>query len=411
MGLAELRDKIQKHSKGMHVSILSQSEIASNREVLYTPAYDLNRILSGSLFKGISNKTFTLFTGPEATGKSSFMCLCLAEAQKQGYTPIIIDTEGAWETNFVERWGMDADNMLYIYTPWVDKVMVTLGQLIDSGDQKLAVIIDSIGGLEKIKLVNDSVDGTPKADQGTLQKEIKRMLKMLLFVCKGQQSIAMAAGHYYGSPTSYGNTDEIGGGKFLKMAADVLVALKKYPLYENPNGNSRKEKGAILGNNIKAITLKNRYYPPFQEAVVSIDYRDGINSYAGMLDLAIKAGLASIGGSWFTINGQKYQGSINALEGLKNDKEILGKLDKFLEKTGYSTINENVAEVQKIINDEDRQVESELEQEIEEEIEEEIERMPSVEEIEMEIEAIGPTPKKTRTNSKKIESKPIRKKK
>jgi len=368
MGLIELRDKIAKHSKGTHVSILSQSEIASNREVIYTPAYDLNRILSGSIYKGISNKTFTLFTGPEATGKSSFMCLCLAEAQRQGYTPIIIDTEGAWDTNFVTRWGMDPDNMLYVYVPWVDKVCVTLGQIIDSGDEKLAVVIDSIGGLEKFKLVDDSVGGTPKADQGTLQKEIKRMLKMLLFICKGQQSIAMSAGHYYGSPTSYGNTDEIGGGKFLKLAADVIVSLKKYPIYENPKAKG-KDRGSILGNQIKAITLKNRYYPPFQEAQIEIDYRNGINSYAGMLNLAIVAGLASVGGGgWHTINDEKYQGAPAALEGMKADTEILDKLDKFLESTGYSTINEHVAKVEEIINDEEMEVEAELEDEIDKEI-------------------------------------------
>ena len=390
MSLEELRDKIQKKAKGMHVSILSQSEIASGREILYTPAYDLNRILSGSLFKGISNKTFTLFTGPEATGKSSFMCLCLAEAQKQGYTPIIIDTEGAWDTNFVTRWGMDPDNMLYVYTPWIGQIMVTLGQIIDSGDEKLAIAVDSIGGLEKIKLVNDSIGGDPKADQGSLQKDIKRMLKMLLFICKGRQSIAMGAGHYYGSPSSYGNTDEIGGGKFLKMAADVLVTLRKYRIYENPNAKSIKEKGAILGNQIKAITLKNRYYPPFQEAIIEIDYRNGINSYAGMLDLAMKAGLASVGGSWYTINGEKYQGSIAAEEGLRKDKTILDKIDKWLETTGYSTVNENIAEAEKILVKEM------------DKIEEEIEKKPVVVK-EKPVEA-------KKKNGKKITSKPIKKK-
>jgi RecA/RadA recombinase len=373
MGLEELKAKIQKHAKGTHVSILSQSEIAADREVLYTPAYDLNRILSGSLFKGISNKTFTLFVGPEATGKSSFMCLCLAEAQRKGYTPIILDTEGAWTADFVTRWGMNPDNMLYVYTPWIDQIMVTLGQIIDSGDKKIALVVDSIGGLEKIKLVNDSVEGTPKADQGTLQKDIKRMLKMLLFVCKGRQSIAMGAGHYYGSPSQFGDGNEIGGGKFLKMAADVLVTLNKYRLYENPKGKSIKEKGAILGNRIKAYTVKNRYYPPFQSAVVEIDYRNGINSYTGMLDLAIEAGLASVGGSWYTINGEKYQGSINAEEGLKNDKTILDKLDKFLEETGYSTVNENIVEAQEIIEEEEKEMEEEME-EFEDELDKEIRR-------------------------------------
>jgi len=33
--------------------------------------------------------------GPEAVGKSSFMALMLADAQKKGYIPVVIDAEGA----------------------------------------------------------------------------------------------------------------------------------------------------------------------------------------------------------------------------------------------------------------------------------------------------------------------------
>ena len=357
MSLDSLRDKIAKKAKGVHVSILSQSEIATSTENIPTPAYDLNRILSGSLFKGIPSRTLSLFVGPEASGKSSFMCLCLAKAQKEGYSIVVLDTEGAWNENFVTRWGLDPKEMLYIYTPWVDKVCVSLGQIIDSGDTKIALVIDSVGAMEIFKLVEDSVSGDVKADQGRLQKDQKRMLKMLQNIAKNQNSIVMCAGHYYGSPSTYGSAEEVGGGKYMKLGPDIIVSLKKSKLFEN--GDKKK----IIGNAVKAITLKNRYYPPFQEAIVEIDYRKGINSYAGILDLAIEAGLASVGGSWFTIDDEKFQGATNATEGLRNDKTILNKLDEWLKQTGYSTINENIVEATKI-----------LEKEIVDDIEEEIDK-------------------------------------
>jgi len=346
MPLKELRDKIAKHAKGTHVSILSQSEIATSTENIPTPAYDLNRIISGSLFRGISNRTFTLFVGPEASGKSSIICLCLAEAQRKGYMPIIIDTEGSWNESFVKRWGMDPTNMLYIYTPWIDKIMVTLGQIISSDDRKIALAIDSIGALETFKLVDDASGGDVKADQGLLQKNIKRAMKMLQNIAINQESMVFGSGHFYGNPSTYGSPEQIGGGKYMRLAPHIIISLKKSKLFEND------DKKKIIGNTVKAITLKNRYYPPFQEAIVEIDYRKGINSYAGILNLAIEAGLASIGGSWFTINDEKYQGAINATEGLRNDKTILNKLDKWLEQTGYSTINENMAEATKILEKE-----------------------------------------------------------
>lgn len=365
MSLEALRDKIAKKAKGTHVSVLSESEMATCKVNIPTPAYDLNRILSGSLFDGIPGRSFSLFVGPEASFKSSLACLFMANAQKQGYTPVIIDTEGAWNEEFVTRWGLDPKKMLYVYTPFVDKACVTLGQIIDSGDTNLALTVDSIGAMEIYKLIDDSIDGDLKADQGTLQKTQKRMLKMLQFIANSQNSMVICTGHFYGSPSQYSNADEVGGGKYMKLAPQIIISLKKSKMFENG------DKSKVVGNAVKAITLKNRFYPPFNEAVVEIDYRKGINPYAGMLDLAIEAGLAEQGGAWYTINGKKYQGAVNAQEGLEQDKELLGKIDKWLENTGYSTVNENMAEAMKIMNENESELEKEFENEpvtIEEEV-------------------------------------------
>lgn len=346
MTLEDLRSRISKASKGTHVSVMSSSEIARQTVNIATPAYDLNRILSGSLFRGIPGRSLSLFVGPETSGKSSIMCLCLAEAQKQGYTPVVIDSEGAWTNEFVKRWGMDPDNMLYIYDMWVDSIMVTLGQIIEGEDDNLALVLDSMGALESKKLIKDAVDGEVKADQGQLQRKIKRMLKMLQDISVKKNCMVMVAGHFYGSPGMYGNAEQVGGGFYAKLAPQIIVSLKKKKILDS-NKN-------VIGNEVKAITLKDRFYPPFNEATVEIDYRKGINPYAGMLDLAIEAGLAEKGGGgWVTINGKKYQGEVNAQKGLKEDPEILNKIDEWLKTTGYSTINEKIKVMEESVQEEE----------------------------------------------------------
>ena len=95
MSLEELKAKINKNVKGTHCDVMSNSDIAKIERYVDTNHYDLNRIISGSLFKGIPEKTMTMLVGPEASFKSSFMCLAMANAQSMGYTPVIIDTEGA----------------------------------------------------------------------------------------------------------------------------------------------------------------------------------------------------------------------------------------------------------------------------------------------------------------------------
>jgi recombination protein RecA len=340
MSLDDLKKKLMQKCKGVHVSRLDESDIASVKEFLPTPSYDLNRILSGSLFKGLPSRTFSLMVGPEASFKSSFMCLCAAEAQRRGYSPIIIDTEGAWTSDFVSRWGLDPKNILYIYTPWVDEINVALGQIIDSGDQKLCLIIDSIGGMEQMKLLEDAAKGDVKADQGGLQKKIKRTLKMILNICKMNNSIAMAAGHYHGNPSGYGDAEQVGGGKFAKYAPDIIIGLKKSKLY-----NKDKE---VIGTSIKAITLKNRFYPPFNEAVIEIEYDKGINGLAGMVPLAMEAKMIEQAGAWYTniITGERAQGELNAEKCVS--KEMLNKLDEWLNVSGYSTINRNVEMASKL---------------------------------------------------------------
>lgn len=356
MSIEDLKKKIEEKSKGAHVSVLSQSEIATSKEFLSTPAYDLNRIISGSLYKGFPNKTLTVFVGPEASGKSSFMCLCLAEAQRKGYTPVVIDTEGAWDEEFVKRWGLNPDNMLYIYTPWIDQVSISLAQIIEAGDKRLAIALDSIGGLEVKKLLSDATGGDVKADQGRLQKDIKRMLKLYVNVCKAQESIGFAAGHYYGSPSQYGAAEEIGGGKYVKLSADIVVSLKKNKKYENPNAATIAAKGDVLGNEIKAITLKNRYYPPFSECVVDIDFTKGINSMAGIMDIATDIGVINKAGSWYSMGETRLgQGIAKVTENISVDDEIreelLDQVETHIKSTGYSTININIKDAEELLEE------------------------------------------------------------
>ena len=76
-------------------NIVDTIDMNPNRTFFLTPAYGLNRVLSGSLYKGVYVGTHTGFVGPEASGKSSTMALFLANAQKKGYLPVVIDAEGA----------------------------------------------------------------------------------------------------------------------------------------------------------------------------------------------------------------------------------------------------------------------------------------------------------------------------
>ena len=339
----DLQDKIKKAVRGVHVSVLADSDIATNRFWLKTPALDLNRILSGSLNKGIQSRNLLAIVGPEHTFKSSFMILCMAEAQKQGKKCIIIDTEGGLSADFCERWGLDSSKILYNYTPWVSEVKSIIAQIRETGDEDFVIGIDSVGGLDRLKSHNDALAGTPKADQGLLQKEIRGTLKLLLNVCVAQNSIGIVTGHMYGMPGMIPMPDQIGGGKAMKLFPSIIVMLKKKQMKDAQKN--------IIGSEITATTLKNRYYPPFQTASVQLNYVDGIKVNAGMLDLGIEAELIEKSGSWYSTKEGERLGQGEAKAMLNIMPETIKALDEWLKNTGYSTLSSEIKEAAALVED------------------------------------------------------------
>jgi RecA/RadA recombinase len=354
--LETIKDNIQKNVKGAHASVLADSDIASEREWIKTPALDLNRILSGSIFKGIPSKCLVGIVGPEHTMKSSFMVLCMVEAQKMGYTPVIIDTEGGISDVFCKRWGLNLNDALYVYTPWVEEVISTLGQIHGTGE-KFIIGLDSVGGLDRLKTIQDAAKGDPKQDQGLLQKDIRRLLKLLLNICISQNSIGIACGHLYGSPGgSVPLPDQVGGGKAMRYFPRILINLKREYMREGG-----EKTGQIIGTRLRASTLKNHMYPPFQEALVDIDYQSGIDPYAGLFNIAKDTGYVVQSGSWFEVAGEKVQGADNAAKLLFEDMAdtLLKELDDVVAKTGYSTVNREIEAAEELIKETSKKSEKE----------------------------------------------------
>jgi len=347
--IEKLLAAVRKNIKGTHISLMTESDIANITETIKTPALDLNRILSGNLNIGIPTRAVVGIAGPEGSFKSSFAVLCAADASKNGFQPILIDTEGGLKTEFCQRWGLDTSKAIYFYSQWVEEIMVFLAQLKNSGMEKMIIILDSVGGLDRLKTYEDALEGEPKADQGQLQRNIRTIIKMITGICVLQNSIAILTGHMYGAPGSIGKftkPDEVGGGKAFKYLPSIFIQLKKSQMKDDDKN--------VTGNVITAYTTKNRFYPAFQEATIEIDYVNGINSYAGILNLAVEAGLVEKSGSWYSYKGERLaQGEANSTIALKENQElsnkILDDLNEWLKTTGYSTVNENLKQAEEIL--------------------------------------------------------------
>jgi recombination protein RecA len=141
----------------------------------------------------------------------------------------------------------------------------------------------------------------------------------------------------------------------MRLLPSILVTLRKYAIYKEGGEKRKNQEDPVIGNRIVATTIKNRGYPPFQDATVMIDYVDGVRPFAGVLDLAVEAEIIEKSGSWYSYKGERLgQGKLNSMKNLEEFPEILDDIDIWLESTGYSTYNKEAEEAEELIQTEQK---------------------------------------------------------
>jgi len=118
----------------------------------------------------------------------------------------------------------------------------------------------------------------------------------------------------------FGNPETTTGGKALKFYSSVRIDIRRIAAV--------KEGDVVIGSRTKVKVVKNKVAPPFREAEFDILYGEGISREGDLLDLAVTNNVVEKSGSWFSYKGERIgQGRENARQFLKDNKDILAKLD------------------------------------------------------------------------------------
>jgi recombination protein RecA len=89
-----------------------------------------------------------------------------------------------------------------------------------------------------------------------------------------------------------------------------------------------KEGDVVTGSRTKVKVVKNKVAAPFREAEFDILYGEGISREGDLLDLAVANSILEKSGAWFSYKGERIgQGRENARQFLKDNKDVLAKLD------------------------------------------------------------------------------------
>ena len=263
-----------------------------------TNNYALNYLISGDFNKGIPMGKVTVFAGESGAGKS-FICSgnLIANAQKQGIYPILIDTENALDEAWLHALGVDTseDKLLKLNMAMIDDVAKMISEFVkeykvlpEAERPKVLFVLDSLGMLLTPTDVNQFDAGDLKGDMGRKPKALTALVRNCVNMFGDLNIGLVATNHTYASQDMFDPDDKISGGQGFIYASSIVVAMKKLKLKEDEDGNKISE---VKGIRAACKIMKTRYAKPFESVQVKIPYETGMNPYSGLVDMFEAKGL------------------------------------------------------------------------------------------------------------------------
>jgi RecA/RadA recombinase len=275
-------DKIKKNRSIKESAILSKSKFFTGKDMIPTSVPIINVALSGKLDGGLT-PGLTMWAGPSKHFKTAFSLL-MAKSYLEKYPDaalLFYDSEFGTPQSYFDSFGIDTNRVLH--TPLTDieqlkfDIMAQLSQL--ERDDKLIIVIDSIGNLASKKEVDDALDGKSVADMSRA-KQIKSLFRMVTPHLSMKDIPMIVVNHTYKEIGLYPK-DIVGGGTGSYYSADNIFILGR---------QQEKEGTEVVGYNFIINVEKSRYVKEKSKIPVAVSFDGGISKWSGLLDVALESG-------------------------------------------------------------------------------------------------------------------------
>jgi RecA/RadA recombinase len=277
-----LINRLIKNSTIEDTSILTDSKIYGKKDMITTSVPMVNVALSGSVDGGLT-PGLTVLAGPSKHFKSAFSLLMASAYMKQYPDSVLLfyDSEFGTPQGYFESFGIDMDRVLH--TPITDIEQLKfdiMKQLAEIGrNDKVVIVIDSVGNLASKKEVEDTMNEKSVADMSRA-KSLKSLFRMVTPHLTLKDIPLIVVNHTYMEIGMFPKAI-VGGGTGIYYSADTIWILGR---------QQEKDGGEIAGYNFIINVEKSRYVKEKSKIPITVSYEGGIKKWSGLLDLAIEGG-------------------------------------------------------------------------------------------------------------------------
>ena len=275
-------DKLKKNSKLKNTEVLSKSKFFTEKDMVATEVPMVNVALSGSVDGGLT-PGLTVLAGPSKHFKTSF-ALLMAGAYMKKYEDAVMlfyDSEFGSPQSYFESFGVPTDRVLHTPITNVEELKFDLINQLEEIDRndKVIVVIDSIGNLASKKELDDAINEKSVADMSRA-KALKGLFRMTTPYLTMKDIPLLAVNHTYMEIGLFPKA-VVGGGTGIYYSADNIWIL----------GRRQNKKGTeVTGYDFVINVDKSRYVKEKSKIPISVSWDGGVEQYSGLLEVAMAGG-------------------------------------------------------------------------------------------------------------------------
>jgi len=269
----------------------------------------LDAIICRGQMAGIPGGRITEIAGLPSTGKSYMAMQLIANAQKMGLVPVYADPEDALDSTFMERAGVDLDNVIYTQPANLESFLDSMETLMsENPGVKFLFILDSLAATPTKSDVKGSYD--PNSSVGKKARVLSLAFQKLrpmfaatdsTFVILNQLKTNISGLAEVPNPKYASITQKytVPGGKAPEFWASLRIWLTSST---SKSQNVYDEKNYRIGSYVKARLIKSRFGTQDRWADFKILWGDkvGVMDEESLLD-AIKGSNSIKTGVWNTL--------------------------------------------------------------------------------------------------------------
>ena len=277
-----LLNRLIKNSTIDETSLLVDSKIYNRKDMIPTSVPMVNVALSGRVDGGLT-PGLTVLAGPSKHFKSAFSLLMAAAYMKQYPESVLLfyDSEFGTPQAYFDSFGIDMSRVIHTPITDIEKLKFDIVQQLQEikRDDKVVMVIDSVGNLASKKETEDALEGKSVADMSRA-KALKSLFRMVTPHLTLKDIPLIVVNHTYKEMALYPR-DIVSGGTGIYYSADTIWILGR---------QQEKDGKDITGYNFVINVEKSRYVKEKSKIPITVSYEGGIKKWSGLLDLALEGG-------------------------------------------------------------------------------------------------------------------------